>query len=375
MLQFFRPAFCFAAAGLILALAACASSRPPVRGVADGPIGDRIDLFVGDSLPSFSGQILVARDGRIVLHQAYGLADRDSMRTNTVETVFDIGSITKQFTAAAILALAEEGRLAVTDTLGRFLPDLPAPKSGLTLHALLTHSSGLPQYSGEDYDPLTGESFRAWLDTVSVEFSPGERFQYSNPGYSALGIVVEAVSGRRYEEFLHTRLLEPAGLTGTGYRVPRRESGELAVGYSPAEGRVGSPLDRFWHPDGPSWNLRANGGILSTAVELYHWQQALVSGRVLSAKSVEQLVTGYIDAPRPNRRYGYGWYVNTNEVGRRWTDHTGGNGAFFALLRWYEEPDVVFAITSNAFDANDTRRLLAFLVKAAVDAEVEVPTR
>jgi CubicO group peptidase (beta-lactamase class C family) len=213
MLQFFRPAFCFAAAGLILALAACASSRPPVRGVADGPIGDRIDLFVGDSLPSFSGQILVARDGRIVLHQAYGLADRGSMRTNTVETVFDIGSITKQFTAAAILALAEEGRLAVTDTLGRFLPDLPAPKSGLTLHALLTHSSGLPQYSGEDYDPLTGESFRAWLDTVLVEFSPGERFQYSAPA-------LVRGTGRRFrhheQRLRRQRHPQAAGLPGKG---------------------------------------------------------------------------------------------------------------------------------------------------------------
>lgn len=355
------------AALVLLALSSCTAGRPATPDpVLNGRIAQAIDRFMRDSLPTFSGQMLVALGGRVVLHEAYGLADRESGRRNTVETVFDIGSVTKQFTAAALLALVQDGRVSVTDTLGKFFPTLRTPKAGVTLHQLLTHSSGLPQYSGDDYEPLTSEGLLRWLDTVSLEFVPGEHFRYSNPGYSLIALVVERASGMPFERFVQSRLLHPAGLRWTGYRTPSWQNEKLAVGYTPSEGRVGSPLDRFWQADGPSWNLRGNGGMLSTAADLYRWQHALVSGRVLSQETVQRLTAGYIDTGRPNRSYGYGWYVGSDDRGRRLVDHTGGNGAFFAMVRWYQEPEVVLVVTSNAFQPEVIRDVLAALVRCAV---------
>jgi CubicO group peptidase (beta-lactamase class C family) len=363
-----------AVAGLVAAaVAALPSLVPACNGtevpepLVSGPTAVQIDRFVRDSLPDFSGQVLVALGDTVILHQAYGFADRESKRPVTLETVFDIGSLTKQFTAAAIIALAERGALAVEDTLARFFPGLPPSKARLTLHQLLTHSSGLPQYSGDDYDPMSAEGLVAWLDTVSLEFSPGERYRYSNPGYSLLALVVERASGLPYEGFLQRRLLGPAGLTHTGYRAPDWRGTELAVGYELGRKRVGTPLDQRWLDDGPSWNLRGNGGMLSTAAEMYRWQHMLVAGRVLPLDAVQRLTTPHIGTDRADRRYGYGWAVRSDEAGRTFVEHTGGNGAFFADVRWYADPEVTFVVTSNAFDADAIRTVLRGLVRLAVD--------
>lgn len=355
---------------LTLMLTGCVTPAISIQPVSSGPIAERVDGFVRDSLKAFSGQILVARGGNIVLHRAYGLADREASRRNSVETGFDIGSLTKQFTAAAIVALVQDARLSVSDTLGAFFPELSGEKLRISLHQLLTHSSGFPQYSGEDYDLLTAAGLEGWMDTVSLEFTPGERFRYSNPGYSILALVVEKVSGLPFEKFVQVRLLRPAGLRKTGYRVPNWSVGNLAVGYNDSEGRVGTPLDRLWFDDGPSWNLRGNGGMLSTAWELYQWQQSLTLGKVLSPNSVQRLVSGHVETGRPGRQYGYGWYATRDAAGRTFTDHTGGNGSFFTLLRWYGVPDVVLVVTSNAFNAEQISALIAALVRFAVDPRV-----
>lgn len=360
---------CARAAPAVVAFLYCACTPPraPVTPRTVEPAAELLDRLISDSVPGFSGQVLVARAGEVLLHKAYGLADRETARPNTVTTVFDVGSVTKQFTAAAVVALESDGRLAVTDTVGKYFAGLRPSIARITLHQLLTHTSGMPQYSGEDYEPRTDSAFAAWLDTVSLEFDPGTKFQYSNPGYSTLALVVQKVSAMPYEEFLQTRLLRPAGLTRTGYRAHDWSRDQLATGYTLGAERFGSPLEHFWHSDGPSWNLRGNGGLLSSAAELYRWQQSLLAGRVLPKSAVACLVTGHVDTQRAGRRYGYGWYASEDDAGRRSVEHTGGNGAFFALVRWYDESGVVIVVTSNAFRADTIRALLAHVVRVAVD--------
>lgn len=353
----------------ILVVAAAATVAPQVAGqVRDGPVAGQLDRFIRDSIPAFSGQLLVAREGRVLLHQGYGLADREAGRPVTVETVFDIGSITKQFTAAAVMALAGEGRLDVGDTLGRWVDGLHGRIAGVTLHQLLTHTAGVAQYSGDDYEPMTARDFAVWLDTARLVGVPGEEFHYSNPGYSALALVVERATGMPYERFVQTRLFAPAGLRRTGYTHPDWSTAPLAVGYDREGARFGTPLDHFWHGDGPSWNLRANGGMLSTAGEMYRWVEALRTGRVLAPASFRRMTAGHVETGRPGgRRYGYGWQVGVGDDGRVFTEHTGGNGAFLALVRWYEDPDLVIVAVMNAFEVAALQRVVR-AVRAAVDA-------
>lgn len=298
----------------------------------------------------FSGAVLVARDGEIVLHAGYGEADREADLPVTPETVFDIGSITKQFTAAAILTLEEAGALRVGDPITRFFEDVPEEKRRITIHHLLTHSSGLKGDFGRDYDRMPRDSLvRLALDSELL-WAPGSRYRYSNAGYSLLGAIVEKLSGQFYEQYLREALFEPAGLQRTGYRVPDWSAERIAVGYRAGE-RWGTPLDHTWAEDGPWWNLRANGGLLSTVGDLYRWHRVLEMDAVLSAASKEKMFTPHVpESEGSDSHYGYGWAITPTVRGTRLIWHNGGNGYFFADFRRYVDEDllVVFAINDAA---------------------------
>ena len=172
-----------------------ARAQTPVH----GPKAARIHEYLTRATAfGFSGSVLVARDGEIVLHAGYGKADRDAGVPVTPETVFDIGSITKQFTAAAILALEEEGKLRVEDPISRFFDEVPADKRAITVHLLLTHSSGLRGGFGGDYQRMPRDSLVRLVLDSELLWAPGTRFRYSNEGYSLLGAIVEQLSGRSY---------------------------------------------------------------------------------------------------------------------------------------------------------------------------------
>ncbi|WP_220448211.1 serine hydrolase domain-containing protein [Nonomuraea diastatica] len=218
---------------LVLAMTACspAAGEPPAA-------------FLARTLPEGpGGTVVTARGGRIVHCQGFGLADRAARTPATCDTVYDVMSITKQLTAAAILKLETMGRLRTSDPISAHLGPVPPGVGGITVHHLLTHTAGLPEALGDDYDVLSREDMLAGALASEPLSAPGERFRYSNLGYSVLAAIIEKVSGLGYERFLAEHLFAPAGMTSTGYVLPRWDRSQVAVEYD-APGRQQGPALR-----------------------------------------------------------------------------------------------------------------------------------
>ncbi len=318
---------------------------------ADQTLAEKVDAVVPEG---FSGQIVIGTPERVRFTGNYGLADREEHVPVTTDTLFDIGSITKTFTATAILKLAVQGKLTPEQTLVDWFEDLPEATGAITLHQLLNHTSGLPLYSGDDDAPCDRDCFDRWLAKATPEFSPGERFKYSNPGYSALARIIEKASGKDYEQYLNESLVEPLELGPLGYRQLPADA-DYAVGYDGRK-RVGKPPELVWAEDGPSWHLRGNGGLICSATTLFRWLQATAAGRTLPQEWQMRQLTGYSQR-REDTRYGYGWSVLQKPWGEV-IDHTGGNGFFFADARWFRDDDALFTITNNAFDIDQIQLLV-----------------
>ena len=329
-----------------------------------GELGQRLDDFLLrlEGL-GFAGVVGVEDGGKPILVKGYGQADREAGRAVTPDTVFDLGSITKQFTAAAILALQDEGKLSAQDLLSKHLPGVPADKAGLTLRHLLTHTSGLVDPPRGDHDlTATADWIREWALAQPLEHAPGAGYAYRNVNFSLLGLVIERVSGEGYEAFLARRLFARAGMTRTGYLLPRFREDELAVGYRDGE-RWGTTLGRPFLADGPAWTLRANGGIHSTVGDVLRWHHALLDDTVLSSAARAELVTPVADEGG-GTFYAYGWSIGKTPSGGRLVAHNGGNGVYFAdLLRAVDEGRCVFVATGvgSRFEGDLAYDLLAIL--------------
>ena len=334
-------------------------------------IGARIDRYLSAMEAfGFSGAILVAHEGEVVLRTGYGLADRASRRPYTPDTVQSHGSITKQMTGAAVLLLEQRGRLSVDDTIDRFFDGVPADKRGITLHQLLTHTSGMVGGIGADEEPIDAETYveRALAEPLARE--PGTEYAYSNLGYSLLGIVVERVSGRGYERFLRDELLLPVGMNDTGYVLPGWEDDRLAEGYRNGAlwGRVHG---RGWLDDGPGWHLRANGGMHTTVDDMYRWLRTLRGEGALDAETARRWTTGVVDEGYGDTKYAYGWVDQDTEWGRM-ISHDGSNRIFSAALAWLPEIDLFVYLHGNTTQVpviDQRERLL----RAAFDPEFPMP--
>jgi CubicO group peptidase (beta-lactamase class C family) len=360
--------------GLLLPLTACATADrtsqrvEPTRDVAapsPEPSVARLDGYLaGLEGLGFSGAVLVEHRGEVILRRGYGLADREARRPYTPETVQTHGSITKQITAAAILLLESRGELAVADPIGRHLGAVPPDKEKVTLHHLLTHSAGFPGSIGRDAEPIGAEEFLQRALATSLDFEPGSGYEYSNVGYSLLGIVVERVSGKGYEAFVREELLLPAGLADTGYLLPAWSDDRLAEGYQGGRhwGRVHR---RHWLDDGPGWNLRANGGLHTTIDDMHRWLEVLRGRGPLPAAAVEKWTTPYVDEGGGDSHYGYGWAVGQTERGRVVT-HNGGNGIFSADFVWLPDAEVFLYIHGNT-SVVEASRLQESLLAALFD--------
>lgn len=315
----------------------------------------------------FSGVVAVSNGDEVLLAEAYGDCVRESQTPCTLDTVFDIGSLTKQLTGAAVMALVDDGTLSVDDELSTFFPAAPADKAAITVHQLLTHTAGLPDILGDDYDAIDRDAFLDLVFSTPLDTPPGTVHAYSNVGYSILGAILETTTGSTYEEVLRDQLLLPAGLMKTGYVLPDWASAEVAHGYDGATA-FGSPLDHPWDTDGPYWHLRANGGALSTAPDMMLWHEALLGTDVLSAQAKEAMFTPYVEErPGGDTFYGYGWVVEDTSHGKLvW--HNGGNGYFFADFWRYLDAGVTVFVASNAYEdyaGNDNlAHALAVLVLA-----------
>ena len=298
----------------------------------------------------FSGVALVAKDGKIVLNQGYGLADRGKNIPMAADSVISIGSITKQFTAAAILKLEMQGKLRTTDSIARFFPDAPSDKKAITLHQLLTHTAGLrSDYAQSDYEPCRRDEYVERIFAAPLLSAPGETFRYANSGYSLLAAIVEIASGLPYERYLYKELFEPAGMTSTGYQIPKWPAGKIARGYN-GQQEWGTILERPWDKDGPFWQLRGNGGIHTIAADMYRWHVALETNTILSKEARAKYETGYVnEGPAGQSKYAYGWSIVQSPVGKL-VEHNGGNRVFAADFLRYVDAGVVVFVFSNSTD-------------------------
>ncbi|MUL41502.1 beta-lactamase family protein [Streptomonospora sp. PA3] len=328
--------------------AAAAAAAAPLTGCsapADGSaasIGD----FLEDAVPDGTGlTVLAVRRGAMVYCRGTGLADRESGIGAGSGTVYDIGSITKQFTAAAVLRLEEDGALSTGDPLRAFVDGLPAEKRGITLHQLLTHTAGLVDTLGGDYAPLGREEMLEAVARSELRSDPGAKYHYSNAGYSVLAAVIEKATGAGFEEYLAESLFAPAQMERTGYVLPRWDPLQIAVEYDSDGAAQGRPNDRPWAVDGPYWNLRGNGGLLSTATDMYRWHRALASGAVLTRAAKRKLFAPHVPEGGGSY-YGYGWVVEGGD-GRTTVWHNGGNGRSYAEFSRHLDDDLAVFWASN----------------------------
>jgi len=323
-----------------LLLAAALTAAP-----ADSQLGEKLDRWLVAA--DFRGSVLVSKGGVGVLRKGYGLADRENRVPYTADTVFSVGSITKQFTAAAILKLEMQGKLHVEDPIGKYFPGVPDDKRAITLHHLLTHTSGLESDFAGDYDPVSRDEYVKRTLASKLRSKPGDTYFYANSGYSLLGAVVEIASGKPYELYLRENLFLPAGMRDTGYKLPAWPQAKVAVGYHDGK-RWGRINEKPWDKDGPYWALRANGGISSTLDDMLRWHVALTGDTVLSAAEKEKMFHRQVrEGPGADSYYGYGWSIGEAAWGGRLIEHNGGNGTFFADFLRYVDDEIVVILSTN----------------------------
>ncbi|MGH8793315.1 MAG: serine hydrolase domain-containing protein [Stackebrandtia sp.] len=298
---------------------------------SSGDVGESIDEFFAESLPEDASLSVVAgHAGDQVYCEGFGQSDRENGVAADCDTVYDIGSVTKQFTGAAVLKLEMDGELSVDDPVSKFFDSVPDDKRDITVHQLLTHTSGLVDQLGDDYDPIGRDELLEAAAESKLLWPPGTAHSYSNLGYSVLAAIVEEVSGLSYDEYLNEKLFAPAGMTQTGYTVPEFDQNKVAQQYDANDEPQGKPNELPWAEDGPYWNLRGNGGILSTAADMFAWQQALAGEDVLSAEAKEKLFEAHVpEEDDGDTYYGYGWVIFDAE-GNKVAWHNGGNGFSFA---------------------------------------------
>ena len=352
------------ALALAITVGACRDTAPEAKGAAAEPAPPVVRLgpwLQGEAAADrFSGAVLVAR-GDTVLHRgAYGLADRGTRAPLTPETRFRIASLSKQFTAAAVLQLQDKGVLSVDDPVCRWIKPCPEAWAPVTLHHLLSHTSGIPDVVGrKDWSKIrwakqSAAEMTAASAALPLEFQPGEKIGYSNAAYNVLGDVVERATGRPFAEHLRTALLEPLGLKNTGWD----DGGTpLATGYSAgAEGlipRRKSGADVVF----------ASGALYSTVDDLFRWNRALHGGRVLSAKSYARMTAAaaperYLTRERLGvpQTFGYGLFIGprgmrmTPGFPERQVFHTGSWSGFRALATYQPDADVTVVVLSNNYE-------------------------
>jgi CubicO group peptidase (beta-lactamase class C family) len=320
------------------------------RPVVSGETGRTLDEYLSRlERFGFTGGALAVRGKDVLLSKSYGLANRARHIPLATDSVYNLGSITKQFTAAAILTLEMQGKLAVTDLASKYLDGVPADKSAVTLHHLLTHSSGLESdFSPTDYDPVGREEYVRRALQSRLLFKPGEGYEYSNAGYSLLAAIVEIVSGQPYEVYLTERVLKPAGMRETGYKLPKWAPERVAHGYVDSGEDWGTILQRIQEPDAPYWMLRGNGGLHTTLGDMLAWHRALDTDAVLSKDARAKYFAPYVgEGPRGLSHYAYGWAVSKSARGTTVVQHNGGNGVYVAEFLRFPDEDAMLFLTST----------------------------
>jgi CubicO group peptidase (beta-lactamase class C family) len=288
----------------------------------------------------FMGSVLVDRDGKALLSKGYGSANLEWDISNSPSTKFRLGSITKQFTAACILLLEERGKLKVEDPVKKYMPDAPAAWDKMTIFNLLTHTSGIPSFTGfPDYHSTeaiatTPELLVARFRDKPLEFQPGEKWNYSNSGYVLLGYLIEKISQQSYRQFVQENIFNPLGMKDSGYDSNSEIILHRASGYTPGpKGMTNAGYIDMTIP------LSA-GALYSTTEDLVRWEQGLMGGKLLSPTSLKKMTTPF------KNDYAFGLGVHTAN-GHRLIDHGGGIEGFNTFLAYYPEDKLTVVVLAN----------------------------
>jgi CubicO group peptidase (beta-lactamase class C family) len=324
---------------ILLALATPASAQPGPQGGSRPGVEDlaRMEQVIQSYVQNrtFMGTVLVAKGPDVLLSKGYGSANVEWEIPNTPATKFRLGSITKQFTAASILLLEERGKLSTADPIKKHMPDAPAAWDAVTIHHLLTHTSGipnftsLPDYATLKYGNTPVEKTIAAFKDKPLDFAVGERMAYSNSGYLVLGHVIEKLSGGAYAAFVQDNIFTPLGMKDSGYDSNTRMIPRRAAGYVSGPGGLANA--GYVHMSVP----HAAGALYSTTEDMLKWEQGLFGGKLLSAASLQKMTT-------PNKSdYAYGLVVRAPN-GRKQVWHNGGIDGFNTSMAYY--PDTQFTI-------------------------------
>ncbi len=305
----------------------------------------QVDAYVKPytDIGGFNGTVFIAKKGKVLLSKGYGMANYELGVSNTPQTKFHIASVSKPFTAAAIMMLEERGLLKVNDPLTKFIPDYPNGDK-ITVHHLLTHTSGianvndLPDYNAISRFPQTPASLVEMFKNTPLIMQPGERYNYSNSNYNLLAYIIEKVSGKSYGEFLKANIFEPLGMKDTGHDeqagtlLKNRASGYVPIGVS---GLENAPyLD---------WTSKTgNGSLYSTVEDLYKWDRALYTEKILKKQTLERLFTPHVEG------VGYGWFIS-KRFNRRAVRMSGRSPGFNAELQRYADDDVCVIVLGNNY--------------------------
>lgn len=326
---------------LVLRVCAQTTANQAVTG-ASQDIAPKIDEYMNALVKAgwFNGSILIAREGKVIVNKGYGMANFELEVPNTPQTKFRLGSITKPFTAMAIMLLQERGKLSLQDSICKYVADCPAGWQTITIHHLLSHTSGLAKHDkAGDYLktammpmplPQLIESFKH----KPADFKPGEKFDYNNNGYILLGYVIEKVSGQSYEVFLRENIFAPLRMADTGYDNHDPVVKNRAAGYRKEDGKLLNAA--YTDPSQPF----SAGALYSTTGDLLLLDQALYDGKFLSPKTIETLFTPVLG------NYGYGWFL-MKQSNRRAIMHPGGVPGFSAMITRFPESKVLIVLLSN----------------------------
>jgi len=323
----------------ITGIAHAGTSQPadPDAPIVEGKLGRWLNHFIGTKLPSFSGAVLVYKDGQVVLSSGYGLADRKGRIRCTRNTIFDIMSCSKNFTAAAILKLQMQGKLNIHDPISKYIGPVHEGMKTLTFHHLMTHTSGI-NVRGFNGSTRTYDDFLyRVVARAPLHAKPGQRYVYSNVGYAVLAMLVEKIANEPFESYVRRHLWQPAGMTQTGFAPDFELAYNTAThGYEGRATDLGSaivrPLD---------WMARGPSSVLTTVGDLLKWYQALQGEKVLSEAAKATFFKAYKNG------YACGWTVTRSSRGTRRFGHTGSGPGYASIYMCFPDEDAVVVVLSN----------------------------
>jgi CubicO group peptidase (beta-lactamase class C family) len=315
--------------------------------ILETPAAATIDSFMtATARLGVEGTLLVERDGRVILLRGYGIVDRVRQTAAAASTPYLLGSLSKQFTATAAYKLESQGKLRLSDSLGRWFPEAPLDKRGITIDQLIHHTSGLPYLGpGDLYDSISVDSMVRETFSYPLDFRPGTRYGYSSPGYNLLAVVIQRASGRPFNEYLRRELFDPAGMSETGFadEPSRWPAARRTPSYSGLSPEADPPL----YPVSLAPKTVGAGSVVSTCADLWKWEKALRSGKVLDPEATRRLF-----APGPasgtGSAYAGGWQVVRSQRNTTVILHAGDIGGFNTDMRRMIDEHATIIFLSNA---------------------------